>query len=228
MIARTITFSLLTALAAAPVAAQEGAERGQAAGSAATAEGVPDGWMMRLDRLGAGPAAVDFRTMEPGWHVTTGGAGAAIFWQPAMTASGAFDLRARMHLMKPAEHPEAFGLFVGGEDLGAADQSYLYFLVRQTGEYLIKRRQGDETETVVGWTRHPASPVATTDGTTDSGSTAYDLEVDVREEQVVFTVNGTTVETLPAADLQTDGTAGVRINHRLDIHVEALELDQGA
>ena len=214
--------TVLLLLGVAPLAAQDPAGR---SGSVATSEGMPDGWMMRLDRAAAGPGAADFRVMEPGWHVTTGRAGAAIFWRPDMRATDDLEATALIHLMSPAPHPEAFGIFVGGQDLETPDQSYLYFLVRQTGEYLIKRRVGDETETVVEWTRHSAIPVATDEATRENGSTAYELEIDVEGNEVEFSVNDETVTTLPAAELQTDGVGGIRINHRLDVHVEELTLE---
>lgn len=196
----------------------------QEGGSMATAEGVPDGWMMRFDRDGAGQDMVDFQVMEPGWHVTTGRAGAAVFWQPDKTASGPYTASTTIHLFNPASHAEAFGLFIGGRDLGAADQQYVYFLVRQTGEYLIKRRVGPETEDVVGWTAHDAIPEAPAG---EEGPTEYDLVVEVGAEDVAFQVNGATVHTLPRSELETDGVVGLRINHMLDVHVETLELTAG-
>lgn len=215
---RTIPLALAAMLLAAPLAAQSdhSATDGKAA---ATAEGMPDGWMMRFDRSAATPDMASFRTMEPGWHVTTGGRGSGIFWQPGMTGSGAYRAETTLHLMKPAQHAEAFGIFVGGADLEAESQRYLYFVVRQTGEYLIKRRKGAETENVVGWTKHDAVPVAKTDG-----STRYDLAVDVGAENVAFLVNGTTVHTLPKSELATDGLVGLRVNHMLDAHVQKLEV----
>lgn len=199
----TIPLALAALLAAAPIAAQA----------------MPDGWMMRLDRSSAGADMASFRTMSPGWHVTTGRAGAGIFWQPAMTAAGEYRLESTMHLMEPAQHPEAYGVLVGGSDLEAESQSYLYFLVRQNGEYLIKRRNGAGTDNVVGWTAHEAIPSAA-----PSGPTRYDLAIDVGAETVAFIVNGATVHSMPRREVETDGLVGVRINHMLDLHVERLAL----
>lgn len=213
----TAVLLLAASAAAAPVAAQHDHAGGH---GMASAEGMPEGWLMRFDRASATADMASFRGMEPGWHLTTGRAGSGIFWQPGMTASGEYEASTLIHLMKPAPHPESFGIFVGGQDLEAADQSYLYFLVRQTGEYLIKRRRGDETETLVGWTAHDAIPTAATDD-----STPYNLTVDVGEETVSFQVNGASVHTLPRGELQTDGVVGVRVNHMLDVHVEQLEVD---
>lgn len=224
---RTIPlFAALLFLAVPGLSAQDTGDHAPADQQAmATSQGVPDGWMMRFDRSGAGQDMVDFQVMEPGWHVTTGRAGAAVFWQPGMDGSGAYSVATRLNLFDPASHAEAFGLFVGGRDLDAADQRYLYFLVRQTGEYLIKRRIGSETANVVGWTRHEAIP------TMEPGAenpTEYSLAVEVGAETVAFKVNGTTVHTLPASEVDTDGQAGIRINHMLDIHVQTLDLAPGS
>ncbi len=208
---RTLATLATLVLFAAPGTAQE----------MATSQGMPGGWMMRLDRPSAELDQVDFRATEPGWHVTTGRAAAAIFWQPGMQADGPLTYSATLNLFDPASHAEAFGVFVGGENLDAADQRYLYFLVRQTGEYLIKRRLGAETANVVGWTAHEAIPWMEPGA---EGSTEYSLAIAVNAHEVVFMVNGTPVHTLPASQIDTDGQVGVRINHMLDVHIEPLEL----
>lgn len=194
---------------------------GLAAQELATSEGVPAGWMMRLDRPSAAHDMVEFRVMEPGWHVTTGRAGAAIFWQPETTASGTYTARTTLHLFDPASHAESFGLFIAGQELEAPDQQYLYFLVRQTGEYLIKRRVGTETADVVGWTGHEAIPEMAPGA---EEATQYDLAIAVGASDVAFQVNGATVHTLPRSEVRTDGVVGLRVNHMLDLHVEALEI----
>jgi hypothetical protein len=226
---RALTLTLLALLAGAPAVAQEHDHPPADAHAAghhdlATHEGMPDGWLMRFDREAAGPDMAAFETMPPGWHVKTGRAGAGIFWMPEMAVAGPFTARSTFHLFNPASHAESFGLFLGGSALDAADQEYLYFLVRQTGEYLIKRRDGAETTNVVGWTRHDAIPVAPAG---EPGPTRYDLAVEVGAGSVEFRVNGATVHTLPAAQVDADGVVGLRINHMLDIHVEELAVEGG-
>lgn len=215
---RTIPFALAALLAAAPAWAQDDHAMADDHGMA-TAAGMPDGWMMRFDRSNATADMATFSTMTPGWHVTTQGRGAGIFWQPSLTAEGSFTIESSIHLMKPAQHAEAFGVFVGGRDLAGAGQQYLYFLVRQNGQFLIKRRNGEATENVVGWTAHSSIPSANAEG-----STRYDLAVRVGAQNVDFMVNGATVHSMPKSQLQTDGVAGLRINHMLDTHVQTLEL----
>ncbi len=226
---RITPLALLALLAVAPAAAQEHdypPADAQHSGhhALATHEGMPDGWLMRFDRDAAGSDMLDFETMPPGWHVTTGRAGAGIFWMPEMAVAGPYTARGTFHLFDPASHAESFGLFVGGSALDAADQEYLYFLVRQTGEYLIKRRSGDETSNVVGWTRHDAIPLAPAG---EQGPTRYDLAIEVGAGSMTFQVNGATVHTLPASAEDTDGVVGLRINHMLNIHVEELAVEGG-
>jgi hypothetical protein len=202
--------ALLAVLAALP---------GMAPVAPAAAQQLPPDWQMRLDRADAAPDNVTFHGMEPGWHVTTGRAGSGIFWQRGITAQGDYTARARFHLMAPAPHPEAFGVFIGGQDLEADGQEYLYFIVRQNGEYMIRLRRGDGTENVVGWTAHEAVPVVGADG-----PTPYELAVEVQGDQVAFLVNEERVHTLPADQVQTVGVVGLRINHMLDLHVESFEV----
>jgi hypothetical protein len=185
----------------------------------AAAQHLPDDWQMRLDRADAAPDNVTFHGMEEGWHVTTARAGSGIFWQRGVTGEGEYTATARFHLMAPAPHPEAFGVFIGGQELDAEGQEYLYFIVRQNGEYMIRLRRGDGTENVVGWTAHDAVPVASPDA-----PTAYEVSVDVAADQVAFIVNGERVHVLPADQVQTVGVVGLRINHMLDLHVESFEV----
>lgn len=221
----TTAFALLALLSAAPAAAQDQGDHTAAdQGAMASDEGMPEGWLMRFDRSGATADMADFQIMEPGWHVKTGRAGSGIYWMPDLTATGEYEARTTIHLFSPASHAESFGLFVGGERLGESDQDYLYFLVRQTGEYLIKRRTGSETTNVVGWTRHDAIPVAPAG---EQGPTQYDLAVDVNAETVDFKVNGATVHSMPASQLDTEGVVGLRINHMLNVHVQELAVDAG-
>lgn len=218
--------SILALFAAAPaLSAQDTGDHTRADQSGmATSEGMPDGWMMRFDRSNAGLDQVNFRTMEPGWHVNTGRAGAAIFWRPDMMAHGEYTLATQMHLFSPASHAEAFGLFMAGEELGGAGQGYVYFLVRQTGEFLIKRRLGPETETIVGWTAHDAIPEMAPGA---EEPTEYNLAVECGADDVMFKVNGITVHTMARSDVDTEGRVGIRVNHMLDLHIQTVELHDG-
>ncbi len=191
---------------------------------------VPEGWQFRLDRPNdatrlvaaddVGHADIHFVNMTPGWHVTTGPAG--ILYHPALTATGPYRAEAEFHLFPPGERNEAFGIFVGGSDLEAENQSYLYFLIRKSGEFLIKRRDGEATPVVRDWTAH-SSIVPYTAETT--GSVANVLAIERRPESLTFFVNGDEVASLPPGDLPVDGLVGLRINHALNLHVSDLKAE---
>lgn len=178
----------------------------------------PPGWKMRLDRPDADASGVAFRTMAPGWHITTGPA--CILWHPEKTAKGSYHIVSETFLFDPGTRREGYGIFFGGQNLEAENQSYTYFLIRRDGRFLIKKRKGSDTEVVTDWTEHPAI----TKHAGGEGTAKNLLEVDVGDSEVAFFVNDQKVAGLPRAQLQTDGIVGLRINHALNVHVTNLEV----
>ena len=178
-----------------------------------------EGWEARLARDMDATNVLNFRTMGTGVHATTAGAGAAIFWQPNSMAKGNYAISASFTQTRPSDHPNASGLFFGGSDLSGPSQRYSYFVVREDGQFLIKKRIGSETPSVVDWTEHAA--VNKLDA---QGRSTNTLTVKVGSEQVRFLANGTEVGMLPRSAVDTDGVIGVCINHFLDVHIDNLKL----
>jgi hypothetical protein len=185
---------------------------------------APAGMMLRVDRSTNADDPdnvpdVGIEMMGDGFQVTTGPA--AVLWNPENTASGAFTLSATFTLQAPSGHPNFYGLVYGGGDLDADSQNYLYFLVAQDGNFLVKHRANSETvHDVVAKMPHDA--VATPDA---SGQSVNALEVRVGAEQTEFVINGTVVHTAPKSGMAaaSDGIWGVRINHQLPgVLVEGL------
>jgi hypothetical protein len=111
---------------------------------------------------------------------------------------------------------EAFGLFVGGRDLDTPDQEYTYLLVRTSGDYLVKRRVGEVTETLVDWTPHDA-----VERVEEAGDEPVNtLGVAVAGDETRFLVNGVVVQSVPSPRARPYGIAGVRVNHRLDVRID--------
>src|SRR5580704_7179858 len=109
---------------------------------------APAGWKMRVDRstTASDPDAsgtIKFVTMGTGFHATN--PQAAVYWNPANTATGNYTLKGTFTLMKPSGHTNYYGLVFGGSDLDGAQQKYLYFMVAQDGTWLIKQRDGANT-----------------------------------------------------------------------------------
>jgi len=175
----------------------------------------PMAYDFRLDSQRSDPA--EFRVSEEpeGLLVQTGPAGVA--WREEdRIPSGSFTVRATfVQRGAPIGYREAYGVFVGGRDLLGADVEYTYLLVRSTGDFLIKRRLGEETETLVDWTAHPAVQRVIQEGDEPRNT----LSVEVEGEQTLFLVNGTEVHRMPTSQARPHGVAGIRANHRLDILV---------
>ncbi|MDH3270570.1 MAG: hypothetical protein OEN56_04515 [Gemmatimonadota bacterium] len=181
----------------------------------------PDGWHVRFDDPGASEAQLEmFVEMPPGWHVTTGPAG--IFWSPTNTASGDFRAEMEVFLFDPEGRREAFGLFVGGRNLDGASQAYTYFLLRDGGQYIIKRREGADAPTVRPWTGHSAIKAYADRG--EEVSVLNVLAIEARGDRVRFLVNGTEVAALPRSEVPVDGVYGFRVNHALNLHIRSLEV----
>ena len=212
----SLSAAALLAALSLPAAAQEHThDADQAAHGGAAA---PAGWTVRADRGDASGAKVE--TMGKGLHVTTGPA--VILYRADTDGKGPFHTLATFTQTKPSKHPEGYGLFVGGKGLDGAAQQYVYFLVRQDGSYLIKRRDGEKTSDVSkGWVQHAAVKKPDAKGTATNL-----LEVDNKRDpsRVTFLVNGQEVYGTEAKGMALDGIVGIRTNHNLDVHVEGFDV----
>jgi hypothetical protein len=183
---------------------------------------APKGWKVRGDHSSdaSDPDAagsIKFVTSGSGYHATN--PMAAIYWNPANTASGNYTLKGTFKLIKSTGFNEYYGLIFGGSGLEGGAESYLYFMVTDDGTYLIKHRDGSSTQGVSPKTPSPA--VKKPDA---SGSATNALEVRVKADKVEFVINGTVVTTLPktGAAAKTDGIYGIRINHQLDVQIDGF------
>jgi hypothetical protein len=174
--------------------------------------GVPAGYTGRTDRASTPITGARYVTSDGAWEITTGPA--HIVYSPNDLASGTYTVSSTIEQLQKPEHPEAFGLFIGGSNLDKPNQAYTYFLVRGTGEVLVKVREGDATRDVIKWRAAP--DVAKQDA---SGRATYKLDVQVTPDTVRLMVNGKQAASVSKAGLPTDGIAGLRINHNL--HVKA-------
>src|SRR5438132_12965177 len=155
----------------------------------------PKGWKVRPDSSAsasdpdaAGP--IKFVTMGTGFHATN--PQAAVYWNPANTASGVYTVKGTFKLMKPSGHTNYYGLVFGGSNLEGANQSYLYFLVAQDGSWLLKKREGEVASDVAKKTVNAAVKMPDANGTSTNA-----LEVRVAADKVDFVVNGTVVHSMP-------------------------------
>jgi hypothetical protein len=217
------TAFVLLALGSAPLALAQstGAAKDDPDHPVQGAGSLPTGWSARPDGEGQ-VSNVKFVTMEPGYHLTLGPA--TILYRDKDRANGPFHTLAKFTQTKKLKHAEGYGLFIGGQSLAGKDQKYTYFLVRDDGSYLIKRRDGDNTSEISkGWTAHPA--VKKGDA---QGKATNLLEIDAKQNpsKVEFKVNGQPVYSMDAKAANTKGIVGLRVNHNLDVHIEDFDLHQ--
>jgi hypothetical protein len=205
MLRRIPLFALMVALAA-PLAAQ-----------------APEGLKVRIDRSTNAQDPDDtpelkVMAMGKGFHVVGGPAGT--FWDPKNAISGSYTVRATFNLLQPSNHTNYYGIVFGGSDLEGAGQAYTYFMVAQTGELMIRTRTGEKVVNVHparGGVKHESVRVPGADGRSTNV-----LEVRVAGDTVSYVVNGTVVHTTPKSTIKTDGLVGVRVNHMLNVHVDAF------
>lgn len=178
-------------------------------------------YTIRLDSQSSDMA--EFRLVEDddGIRIDTGPAGIAYRADDVVTR-GDYVLRAKFVLYDaPVGYREAYGLFFGGLDLDTEEQEYVYLLVRSTGEFLIKRRLGSTTETLIDWRAHPAIRGVEAEGDQPENI----LGVEVLGRETVFLINDEEVHTFRSSRVRPQGTAGVRVNHRLDVRVDEWVLE---
>lgn len=182
---------------------------------------APKGWMVRADRStnASDPdaaGAIKFMAMGNGFHAVN--PQAAVYWNPANRASGAYTIKGSFTLLKPSNHTNYYGLIFGGSDLDNAKQSYTYFLVAQDGTWLVKKRDGDaNTSDVVRKTANDA--VKKPDA---GGKSTNALEVRVGADKIDYVVNGTVVHSMPKSGTKTDGIYGIRVNHQLEVQIDGF------
>jgi hypothetical protein len=194
------------------------------------------GWTGRIDANEAtrGGKLEDAKLapMGDGYHVTTGPAVA--YWNPANRATGSYTVKATFNEAKFQnlnDHPHPYGIFIGGNDMGTDQQSYLYCAAYGTGSFIVRGfgpapfqlngRRG-ETNAAVHKAAGQGQPVT------------QEIAINVTPDKVECQINGTVVGSYPKSDVvaagklkSTDGIWGVRFGHNTEAHVSGLTMTPG-
>jgi hypothetical protein len=230
-------YSSVIPLATLAVLACKGEAQNDAARPAETSRAVDNGgisvngWAGKIDPGEArrGQVLSNAKLTQEGsaLHVTTGPAVA--YWNPANTASGDYTVKASFaepKYMNLNDHPHPYGIFIGGNDMGTDNESYLYcaaygngnFIVRGFGPAPFQMNGGrGEANAAVHKAAGAGSPVS------------QDIAVSVKGGDVTCSVNGTAVGTYKKADIvgtgklkSTDGVYGIRFAHNTEGTVSGL------
>ncbi|MDP9038303.1 MAG: hypothetical protein M3O02_03390 [Acidobacteriota bacterium] len=193
------------------------------------------GWQGKVDsgaeQQGQGVKDAKFAPEGKGFRVTTGPAVA--YWNPQNVGKGDYTVSATFtepKFMNLNSHPHPYGVFLAGNDLGTAEQSYLYCAAYGNGYVIVRGfgpapfqmngRRGD-TNAAVHKAAGPGEPVTQTIALSVKGST------------VSCSVNGTEVASYDKSALvtagklkSTDGVVGIRSAHNTDVVVTDFKVSK--
>lgn len=213
---RSIAVVALAAGLVAPLGAQGGMEHDPTSNIRGSGK-LPAGWNARFDQAGATLTQVEVR--QAGTALAFRSGPAAIYWNTKDVATGTYTVSAIFEQKKSMNH-EAYGLFIGGQNLSDPTQNYLYFVIKpNTGEMIINHRNGNARPRAIV----AATPTeAINRDAPGTGAATNAIAIRVSRDSVHFYVNGKEVRTYAKSALggaPTEGLAGLRVNHNLDIEV---------
>ena len=186
------------------------------------------GWQGKIDareesagqKLENAKLAMDGKNLK----VTTGPA--VVYWNPKNTASGNYTVKAtftELKYMALNNHPHPYGIVIGGNDMGTANQSYLYCAAYGNGNFIVRgfgpepfRMNGGrgEAHAAVNKAAGPGEPVT------------QEIAVSVKGDKVECAINGQVVGSYNKSDIvaagklkSTDGVYGIRFAHNTEATV---------
>jgi hypothetical protein len=191
------------------------------------------GWKGKVDAAEAakGAAINDSKFELQGGELRVNNGPAAIFWNPANTASGSYTVSATFtepKYMSSNDHPHPYGLFIGGNKLDTDNASFLYCTPYGNGTFIV-RGFGPASFRVTAGGRGTASDAV--HKAEPGGSVTQEVAWVVTPEKADCKINGTVVGSYPKSDLVTagkleslDGIAGLRIAHNVDVNVSGFKV----
>ena len=162
-------------------------------------------------------------------HVTTGPA--ITYWNTANKATGNYTVKATFteaKYMNLNSHPHPYGIVIAGNDMGTAQQSYLYCAAYGNGNFIV-RGFGPEPFQLNG--RRGEENAAVHKAAGPGESVTQEIAVSVKGDNVECAINGAVVGSYPKASLvtsgklkSTDGAYGIRAAHNTDVTVTGLSM----
>ena len=101
------------------------------------------GWQGKIDAQEekAGQVLNNARLTEKGGVLSVRTGPAVTYWNPANRAAGNYTVKATFtesNYMGLNDHPHPYGIVIAGNDLGGADQSYLYCSAYGNGTFIVR------------------------------------------------------------------------------------------
>jgi len=165
------------------------------------------------------------------FHVVTGPA--VTYWSPASKATGDYTVRARFtepKYMNLNSHPHPYGIFIAGNEMGTANESYLYCAAYGDGRFIV-RGFGPGAFQMNGF-RGDTSPAVHKAAAVGQPVT-QEIALSVKGDRVECSINGTVVTGYNKAALvtagmlrSTDGIYGLRFAHNTEVTVTGLSVSK--
>ncbi len=158
------------------------------------------------------------------FHVVTGPA--VTYWNPANKAAGDYTVKATFtepKYMNLNSHPHPYGVFIAGNELGTAGQSYLYCAAYGNGMFIV-RGFGPNAFQMNGFQGQANAAVHKAAGV--GQPVTQEIALSVKGDRVECSINGTVVAgydkpaLVTAGKLKsTDGVYGLRFAHNTEVNV---------
>ena len=223
---RLVFVVLVCVLVASVLDAQNDASRVVAGGGIS----VPQ-WTGKIDaneeRLGRNLNDAKFAKEGEAFHIVTGPA--VTYWNPADKATGDYTVKATFtepKYMNLNNHPHPYGIFIGGNDMGTAAESFLYCAAYGDGRFIV-RGFGPAAFQMNGFAGQANPAVHKAAGVGQPVS--QEIALSVKGSRIECSINGTVVAgydkpaLVTAGKLKaTEGIYGLRFAHNTEVNVTGL------
>lgn len=191
------------------------------------------GWQGKIDAQEekAGQVLNNARLAEKGGVLTVRTGPAVTYWNPANKAAGNYTVKATFtesNYMGLNDHPHPYGIVIGGNGLGTADQSYLYCSAYGNGTFIVR---GMGPAPFQASARKPEPNAAINKAAGKGSSVTQEIALSVNGDTISCSINGTVVGSYKKADLvaagkltSTDGIYGIRFAHNTEATVTGLTM----
>jgi hypothetical protein len=189
------------------------------------------GWTGKIDAkeetAGMTLKSAKFAKEGDGFHIVTGPA--VTYWNPDNKASGDYTVKATFRepkFMALNSHPHPYGLVIAGNDLGTAQESYLYCAAYGNGKFIVRGFGPQPFQMNGRGEENPAvNKVAVGEPVTQ------EIALSVKGGKVECAINNKVVASYDKAALvtagklkSTDGVYGVRFAHNTEAFVTGFQM----
>ena len=192
------------------------------------------GWQGKIDAQEekAGQVLNNARLAEKGGELMVRTGPATTYWNPANMATGNYTVSATFtenKYMELMDHPHPYGIVIAGNDMGTANQSFIYCAAYGNGTFIV-RGMGPAPFTAQA-SRKPEPNAAVNKAAGKGSPVKQEIAMSVTGDKIECAINGTVVGSYNKADLvaagklkSTDGVFGIRFAHNTEATVTGLKM----